>query len=497
MILLRVVSVSGRAPSSPLEARLDETGGTIGRDAANDLPLADPEKTISREHARVVFRAGRYMIIDNGRAIPVVLNGKPLGTGREQAIGDGDEIQIGNYVIRVAVQAAEAASPSSAVPGAFGGLIPPPAASPPVAAPGQPFERIPTLFDPFGRQAPAPAPSGSLIPDDVDLGLSGDSKLDDMIRGIPAGSDPFPPGHVLGDPALPMHDFTPQRDDTPELHGHYQPPPARPIRPAPPAGPSVMRSWDAPTNPGAAGDAIKSIIIPATGGPLPVEEPAPPPRAPAPPAVPPAASAAPVGADALVREFLAGAGVSGQGAAAQINPAMMKIFGEMLREALEGTLHLLAARAHAKRELRAQMTVIVGADNNPLKHSPNVDAALALLLAPPIRGFMTPVRAMREAYDDLRAHQYAFSEGLRAALNGLLTRFDPVALERRLTDKSFLDSISSRSRKSKLWDQYEALYAQISREAEDDFHKLFGDEFVRAYEENLAKLESAKPVGRE
>ena len=32
---------------------------------------------------------------------------------------------------------------------------------------------------------------------------------------------------------------------------------------------------------------------------------------------------------------------------------------------------------------------------------------------------------MRDAYDDLRAHQFGFLAGMRAALEGMLKRFDP------------------------------------------------------------------------
>jgi len=44
------------------------------------------------------------------------------------------------------------------------------------------------------------------------------------------------------------------------------------------------------------------------------------------------------------------------------------------------------------------------------------------LLAPPTRGFMPAAPAMRDAYDDLRAHQFGFIAGMRAALEGVLAR---------------------------------------------------------------------------
>jgi FHA domain-containing protein len=117
-----------------------------------------------------------------------------------------------------------------------------------------------------------------------------------------------------------------------------------------------------------------------------------------------------------------------------------------------------------------------------------VEVALAHLLGPGVRGFMAADRAMRDAYDDLRAHQFGFLAGMRAALEGVLKRFDPAVLEGKLTQKSVLASILPASRKARLWEVFQELYAQISAEASDDFHELFGKEFLRAYEEYIDQL---------
>jgi FHA domain-containing protein len=103
---------------------------------------------------------------------------------------------------------------------------------------------------------------------------------------------------------------------------------------------------------------------------------------------------------------------------------------------------------------------------------------------------MPPLEAMKDAYADLRAHQFGFMAGMRAALAGVLKRFDPSMLEQRLTQKTMIDSLLPMSRRAKLWDLFAELYGEISKEAEDDFHALFGQEFLRAYEEQIAKLES-------
>lgn len=176
-----------------------------------------------------------------------------------------------------------------------------------------------------------------------------------------------------------------------------------------------------------------------------------------------------------------------------LTPALMRLLGRLVHEATRGTVDLLVARAALKREIRAEVTMIVSRENNPLKFSPSAEVALGHLLSPPARGFMESDKAMRDAYDDLRAHQFGFLAGMRAALEGILKRFDPAVLEGKLTQKSVLASILPAKRKARMWDVFTELYGQISSEASDDFHELFGKEFLRAYNEHIDQLAKDRP----
>jgi hypothetical protein len=77
---------------------------------------------------------------------------------------------------------------------------------------------------------------------------------------------------------------------------------------------------------------------------------------------------------------------------------------------------------------------------------------------------------------------------MRAALEGILKRFDPAQLEAKLTQRSMLASLIPAKRKAGMWDVFTQLYGQISAEASDDFHELFGKEFLRAYNEHIDQL---------
>jgi FHA domain-containing protein len=193
--------------------------------------------------------------------------------------------------------------------------------------------------------------------------------------------------------------------------------------------------------------------------------------------------------DELLAAFLRGLGSTHQ-TPEMLTPGLMERIGTILRGATEGTLQLLLTRQEFKREVRAEVTMIASQANNPLKFSPTVEVALAHLLGPGVRGFMQPEAAMRDAYNDLRAHQFGVMVGMRAALAHVIARFEPEELEKKITSKSALDALFSANRKAKLWDQFVALYGGIASEAEDDFHNLFGKAFLEAYEEQMARLKS-------
>jgi FHA domain-containing protein len=604
---IRITGCNGIPPSKPLFAEFNERGGNIGRAEGNTLVLHDPMRVISRTHASIGFRNGSYFIRNLGTAIPVYLNGQPLGNGRDAAIATGDEIRIGAYLMEVTESGShdmshdDGAAPvsahgSAAVPNApkddplrlfedslqadpFEGrhALFAPSDSFPLspqntsaraggthdgrsipASPDFPGI-IPPDFDPFGErpmekpQSPRPAsvPPGTPPEDVLDLGLGPsmpNQSIDRLFDLAPEQDhDPFGHGNSLeaGFESFTGHDtrenadpFAPagassarspqmnpvQRDDVPELNAAFRPPKANPdpdMRSAPSAemkpkaesaasepifswqeGPSVSDS-----------DGIRGAIIPSPGGKQVQMEPpeTAPPRAitETPGAEKRAASSIrkfslPAGDSAdqaahiestapdrneLLRAFLSGAGVPDLAIPAGLTPQFMETLGQLLRESTQGTLDLLLARMLTKREVRADLTMIAPRENNPLKFSPSAEAALAHLLSPQGRGFMTPLQAMKDANDDLRSHQFGFMAGMRAALAGVLERFDPVQLEKRITQKTMMDSLLPINRKAKLWDLFSERYREISFEAEEDFHMLFGKEFLRAYEAQIAKLE--------
>jgi FHA domain-containing protein len=191
---------------------------------------------------------------------------------------------------------------------------------------------------------------------------------------------------------------------------------------------------------------------------------------------------------ALWRAFCEGAGIDlpppgGEG------EALMRHIGRVLRSAVEGTLQLVAVRASTKHEMRASVTQIRSTMNNPLKFSPDAVSGLEQLLSPPQRGFMDGASAMDDAMLDLVGHSIGTVAGMRAAIEGMLDRFDPAALEAKLGAGSMLANLLPMNRKARLWELYLQHHRRIRDEAEDDFHTLFGRAFVAAYEQQVERLE--------
>jgi predicted component of type VI protein secretion system len=225
--------------------------------------------------------------------------------------------------------------------------------------------------------------------------------------------------------------------------------------------------------------------------------PAPRPAAPkpgAPKPAPPAAQAAPVaGIEGALRLFIEGAGVPHKELPAADAERLLRDSGAVLRAAVEGLMMLLIARAEMRKEMQAEeRTMVAVRDNNPLKLMSDPHEAMDFLLDPTERtdGFLDPVQAVGDAAEDLRSHEIALIAAMRAAILGALRRVDPHALERAY-DKA-PHGFSLASRKSRLWDEFVAQHEKLVRDAQEDFNKVFGRDFMSAYQSQLRRLKGGK-----
>ena len=133
MISITVTTHHAAPLPAPIVAPFDETGGDTGRADSHRLVLPDPERTISRVHARVVFRGGGYAIVDQG-GNPISVNGQVLGKGKEVPLKHGDLVQIGGYALLVGPGLAQGRGAAADLFADFAGLAQPRAHAP-VAVP--------------------------------------------------------------------------------------------------------------------------------------------------------------------------------------------------------------------------------------------------------------------------------------------------------------------------------------------------------------------------
>jgi type VI secretion system FHA domain protein len=168
-------------------------------------------------------------------------------------------------------------------------------------------------------------------------------------------------------------------------------------------------------------------------------------------------------------------------------PATMGRMGRVLRAMISGLREILMTRTSIKSEFRIDQTMIGAGGNNPLKFSISAEQAIEAMVKPRVRGYLGSEEATKEALDDIKAHQVAMITGMEAALKGVLARLDPEQVAGKIETSGALGSLF-RGKKARYWEVYEKMYAEISDQAENEFHDLFSREFARAYKEQLEKL---------
>jgi len=500
-IILRVQTYRSEALPQQLIKRFDQLGGAIGRAPGNDLVLEDPSKYISRVHARVEYHDARYHLVDVG-SNPSLINDRPLGPGREMPLSEGDVLAIGEYQVLVNI------SPEA-------GVVQPP-----------PLE-----------QAPIPQYAQAVLTANSDDSLSGAKILG---IGGTVGNQNFNPldGNLFGtgelasgqnralsqQPVAPPYRGAESDHISPELQAFQLPA----ITPASQVASAIPNDYDPladahfhVTKTAAPNRAAPESSLPVQVSPIKKIEPQPvhpqpdtakddhplPKQehatmfAPADRVVAPAQSKAKIVDQApsggttidneIIQALLRGLGLPDL----KTNRSaveLAELTGAMLREATIGTMGVLMARAMTKRESRLEMTLLAPKANNPLKFLPDADSALIQMLSNSMAGYIPPVRAFASAYDDLKAHELAILAGMRAALAGVLKRFDPEAIERRLQMPSVMANILGANRKAKMWDRLVEVYKDITNEADDDFQRLFGEKFAAAYEEQIQRLRDSR-----
>jgi predicted component of type VI protein secretion system len=194
-----------------------------------------------------------------------------------------------------------------------------------------------------------------------------------------------------------------------------------------------------------------------------------------------------VTAEDLFDSFLDGLGISRVELHPSVNrPEMMLTAGQVLREFVKGVTALLASRANLKNAFRLDQTTVLPRHNNPMKFSDNTNDLLKQLLVGTEGEYLGARDSIREVCRDLINHQNAFLDAMNSAFIEFADRFDPEELQEGF-DRTMGRKLFRFMNERKYWQLYCDMYPIITEKGGGRFPQMFGEEFVKAYERQVAE----------
>jgi type VI secretion system protein ImpI len=515
-LTFEVISANASALGAHRRKVFTVDGGRIGRAPDNDMVL--PGVGVHRHHATVRFINGVFFVEGVGtNGIAINDPDRVLPRNEPYPLKTGDKVFIDEYEVQVTASATAPAEPArpAARESARSGVSES-AARPSVPIVGIPAESAEDL-DPLrkltaGNSVPAQphAPSRPAPQRPVDSAWNHTSSLQDHFT-----------------PPAPASNLIPENwDRTSFDRSKLQVPPAQTSQPISPQRAAAGAAPYSGSQSAAAGGAAYSGSLPAGGG-APYSAAASAPVGGAPSSVSPPATrspsssasssssahAAPMGAGAVSRAsqppsnqraasssssaaaattfdwdgFLRSTGVD----PSRVPPETAAAMGNIMRSVVQGLIEVLRARSEIKTEFRMPVTQVKVSENNPLKFAANAEDAIGNLLGRRNPAYLAPQEAFEDAFNDVRFHQLAMLAGVRAGFENLMNRFDPAQLQEQF-DRTGKRGGLFGSGKASYWDRYSERYQEMAADRDETFRRLFGEEFARAYEQQLSVLKRSR-----
>jgi predicted component of type VI protein secretion system len=191
----------------------------------------------------------------------------------------------------------------------------------------------------------------------------------------------------------------------------------------------------------------------------------------------------------LVDALFEGAGISRSEIHPSVDPVeVMRNAGQVLQEFISGMTELLKCRTNLKSIFRLDQTTILPRHNNPLKLSESTKVALKQLLIGEEGEYLGPTDSVKEVCRDLKFHHDAVLAAMNSSFGEFADRFDPDELkenfDRTLKKKPLFDVINQ----LRYWRLYCDLYPIMTQRGSGQFPHMFGEEFVREYEKQIAEF---------
>ncbi|CAA9889686.1 Type VI secretion protein Fha1 [Candidatus Methylobacter favarea] len=480
---LIVISCSGVALDRALSITLNQKGATLGRREDNTLVLPDPRNYISGHHAVIEYKYPNYYITDTSTNGVLINQTKMLrGQGNSVKLNDGDNLKMGDYSLLVKIIEENRGKADLHPVDALSENL--------INLPEDPFAEINSdpiqemidkndLFPSDWKSHPETSENPLDLPDNQ-FPKPSSNEQDDLVRGdlnrLPAHKEAFQPFEKkIADQANPENQLESPSDifsddwylKSRNKKNEDSEPSAflktEPLLPQKSETKNRRRKTQSVTTDRT--DTSPHELTKRTVTEFQHE---------------------------LIQNFLRGAQLDESKFAESLDPETFYIIGKMLRASVQGTMDVLLGRAKIKNEMHLDVTLIRPRQNNPFKFSVSADEALTKLLSPQNTGYLPPDEAIKEAFDDIKAHQYSVIAGMQTALLAVLHRFDPKKLEQRLQEQTPLSANVPILKQVKLWALFEHMYEEIEHEAEDNFYNLFGQAFAETYEQQIQKLKTSK-----
>jgi type VI secretion system protein ImpI len=174
-----------------------------------------------------------------------------------------------------------------------------------------------------------------------------------------------------------------------------------------------------------------------------------------------------------------------------VPPETAAMLGNIMRSVVQGLIEVLRARSEIKTEFRMPVTQVKVSENNPLKFAANAEDALGNLLGRRNSAYLPPQEAFDDAFNDVRFHQLAMLAGVRAGFDHLMNRFDPAQLQEAF-ERGGKRGLFGGGGKATYWERYTERFQEMSQDRDETFRRLFGEEFARAYEQQLSVLKKGR-----
>jgi type VI secretion system protein ImpI len=414
---LSIENVDRLPDGGPIRIEVKGRGLDLGRDSHLDWTLPDPSRSISGKHCEIRYRDGGYWLHDvstNGTFV----NGAEYRLDAPYLLRDGDRLNIGPYLIAVAVedgrkQRSSASAARVALDPDLANVWAPAgeAAAPEIGAKrqtAQPRAAPPDFLD-FASflEAPKLAPEASPGPPRSE---------DDWLTAAKPVVPPPPLDQGAPEPRIPT--------------------PARP-----------------------------AIVDPAVRRPLPRE--------------PQPDSAA---ALEILDRIARAAGVPPGAFSSRDPDELADEIGGVLRMMAENLGQMLASRAESKTLMRSSSrTMIRAVENNPLKFASSPGEALAIMFGPRTRNYLDARTTIERSFGDLKTHQILTYSAMQGALDALFEDLAPERIDRSVEPERGIGALIA-SRKAKLWDIYVERWRAKTKRSDGLLLEAFIALFAQAYD---------------